>query len=111
MQEPKSGNRLMWMMVMFDLPVVREIDRKRATAFRNMLLDNGFEMSQFSVYFRFCGEKERTKKYVRIIETNAPEEGNISILFFTDKQFAQTINICKKERVKQKDVPEQLNLF
>ncbi len=111
MPELKSGYRLMWMMVMFDLPVVREIDRKRATAFRNILLENGFEMSQFSVYLRFCGEKERTKKYIRIIQANAPEEGNISILFFTDKQFAQTINICKKERIKQRDVPEQLNLF
>ena len=49
-----SGYRLMWMIVMFDLPVVLKEERKAATAFRNSLLDMGFEMSQFSVYARFC---------------------------------------------------------
>jgi CRISPR-associated protein Cas2 len=44
----------MWMVVMFDLPVVEKAERKAATAFRNTLLDQGFEMSQFSVYMRFC---------------------------------------------------------
>ena len=49
-----SGYRLMWIMVMFDLPVVDPHDRKAATGFRNALLDMGFEMAQFSVYMRFC---------------------------------------------------------
>lgn len=44
----------MWMVVMFDLPVVEKAERKAATEFRNALLDMGFEMSQFSVYMRFC---------------------------------------------------------
>jgi CRISPR-associated endonuclease Cas2 len=49
-----AGYRLMWMVVMFDLPVVEKAERKAATGFRNALLDMGFEMSQFSVYMRFC---------------------------------------------------------
>jgi CRISPR-associated protein Cas2 len=49
----------MWMIVMFDLPVTTSAERKIATQFRNHLLDNGFEMSQFSVYFRFCGDRSR----------------------------------------------------
>ena len=101
----------MWMMVMFDLPVASDDDRKKYTEFRNMLLDNGFEMSQFSVYVRFCGDRECCQRYVRVIKKNTPAEGNISILFFTDKQFGQIINIIKRERVKSKDPPEQLSLF
>ncbi|WP_274427686.1 CRISPR-associated endonuclease Cas2 [Alicycliphilus denitrificans] len=42
------------MVVMFDLPVVEKSERRAATGFRNALLDLGFEMSQFSVYMRFC---------------------------------------------------------
>ena len=49
----------MWMVVMFDLPVVEKAERKAATDFRNTLLDLGFEMSQFSVYMRFCTGRSR----------------------------------------------------
>ena len=42
----------MWVIVMFDLPVVEKAERKAATDFRNALLDMGFEMSQFSVYLK-----------------------------------------------------------
>ena len=41
-----SGYRIMWMMVLFDLPVIDPEERKAATGFRNFLLDQGFEMAQ-----------------------------------------------------------------
>lgn len=50
-----TGYRLMWVMVIFDLPVQTKAQRRAATKFRNFLLDEGFSMSQFSVYMRFCG--------------------------------------------------------
>ena len=56
-----SGYRLMWMMVLFDLPVLTKKERKAATKFRKFLLDQGFEMSQFSVYMRFCAGKEQAE--------------------------------------------------
>jgi len=101
----------MWMLVMFDLPVVTSIERKCYQDFRNLLLDNGFSMSQYSVYIRFCGDRETVNKYVRIIKDNAPPDGNISMLFFTDKQFGQTVNIIKRHRVRHQAPPEQLSLF
>lgn len=106
-----SGYKLMWMMVMFDLPTATTQERKLYSNFRNMLLDNGFSMSQYSVYFRFCGERECCAKYVRKIKMAAPPEGDISILFFTDKQFGQIINIIKRKFVRPPDIPEQLQLF
>lgn len=48
-----SGYRLMWIFVMFDLPVGSKKETREATKFREYLLDEGFEMSQFSVYARF----------------------------------------------------------
>ena len=50
-------------MVMFDLPTSTVKERKNYSIFRNALLDNGFSMSQYSVYFRFCGEKECCEKH------------------------------------------------
>ena len=48
---------------MFDLPVVEKVERKAATYFRNALLDMGFEMSQFSVYMRFCSSQGQVDTY------------------------------------------------
>jgi CRISPR-associated protein Cas2 len=49
-----SAYRFMWLLVMFDLPVGSKSERRSATKFRNWLLDQGYEMSQFSIYVRFC---------------------------------------------------------
>lgn len=108
---PYSGHRLMWMMVMFDLPVGTAMERKKATRFRNVLLDEGFEMSQFSVYFRFCGDRSRTQPYVKKIRGAAPPGGKISILFFTDKQFADIINIQNRSVQRPAKNPEQFVLL
>ena len=42
-----SGYRLMWVVVMFDLPVVERAERKAATEFRNALLDMGAPQTHF----------------------------------------------------------------
>ena len=77
-----SGYRLMWMLVMFDLPTDTKLQRKAATDFRNFLLDQGFERSQFSVYARFVNGKEAFRTRVNQIERNIPAMGDIQILNF-----------------------------
>lgn len=106
-----SGYRLMWMVVMFDLPVGTRQERKAATKFRQALLDMGFEMSQFSVYFRFCGTKEKTEKFVRKVREKAPPMGSISILFFTDRQFSNIITIYNRKPINNPEKPQQYLLF
>lgn len=101
----------MWMMVMFDLPVMRDEERKKASKFRQGLLDLGFEMSQFSVYVRFCGDREKTEPFVKNIRKITPNNGKVTILFFTDKQFSDIINITNRQVSKLKEKPDQLCLF
>jgi len=96
---------------MFDLPVSTPVERKRATHFRNFLLDEGFEMSQFSVYFRFCGDRTKTEPYVKKIRKNSPAGGKIGILFFTDKQFSDIINIQSRVTQPPAKNPSQYVLF
>lgn len=50
---PAKGNDKVWCVVMFDLPVGTKDERRRATKFRNNLLDLGFQMAQFSVYVQY----------------------------------------------------------
>lgn len=101
----------MWIMVMFDLPVVKASERKAATAFRNGLLDMGFEMSQFSVYMRFCTSHSQIDTYCRRVEADIPEGGRVNILQFTDKQYERIVSYQGRAKQKIKAMPDQFNLF
>jgi CRISPR-associated protein Cas2 len=106
-----SGYRIMWMLVMFDLPVVSKPERKAATAFRNGLLDMGFEMTQFSVYARFCTSATQIDTYCRRIEEDLPDGGKVNILQFTDKQYERIICFRGKEKQAANKSPDQFDLF
>jgi CRISPR-associated protein Cas2 len=106
-----SGYRLMWMMVMFDLPVVEKTERKAATEFRNKLLDLGFEMTQFSVYVRFCTSQAQLETYTKRVEAALPEGGKVNILSFTDKQYERIISFIGKAQHAQPKAPDQFDLF
>ena len=60
--------RIVWLIVLFDLPTGTKPQRSAATRFRHNLLDEGFEMSQYSVYLRHCAGKEQADALVRRIE-------------------------------------------
>lgn len=106
-----SGYRLMWMVVMFDLPVVERAERKAATEFRNMLLNLGFEMSQFSVYLRFCTSPTQLNTYCKQVEEGLPKGGKVTILQFTDKQYERVISYQGKARQAAYKAPDQFDLF
>ena len=101
----------MWMVVMFDLPVVEKAERKAATDFRNTLLDMGFEMSQFSVYMRMCTSPAQIETYCKLVETALPEGGNVNIMQFTDKQYERIISYHCKAKQPANKTPDQFDLF
>ncbi|MCX7240128.1 MAG: CRISPR-associated endonuclease Cas2 [Burkholderiales bacterium] len=101
----------MWMVVMFDLPVVEKAERKAATEFRNALLDMGFEMSQFSVYMRFCTSPAQVDTYCKRVECALPEGGKVNILQFTDKQYERIMCFHGKAKQPAKKTPDQFDLF
>ncbi len=105
-----SGYHYMWIMVMFDLPVIEKEDRKAATDFRKTLLDNGFMMSQYSVYMRFCGKREKLPKYINIIHSALPLRGKVSILTFTDKEYDHIITFNNRKKYEEKTT-NQLTIF
>lgn len=106
-----SGYRLMWIFVMFDLPVGTKAQNRAATKFRTFLLDQGFEKSQFSVYARFCNGREQFEAYMRRIEVNLPSRGDIHVLTFTDRQYENIVRFSGQRRKRPKKNPDQLALF
>ncbi|WP_198137962.1 CRISPR-associated endonuclease Cas2 [Verminephrobacter eiseniae] len=106
-----SGYRLMWMLVMFDLPVVEKAERQAATQFRNALLDMGFEMSQFSVYMRFCASQTQVDTLCRTVERALPSGGKVHIFQFTDKQYERAITYRGRSRQPTQKAPDQFDLF
>ena len=106
-----SGYRLMWMLVMFDLPVLEKAERKAASDFRKALLDMGFEMSQLSVYMRFCTSQTQLDTYAKRVETLLPAGGKVNVMQFTDKQYVRIITFHGKAKQPALKSPDQFDLF
>ena len=103
--------RIMWVLVLFDLPTETKADQKRATKFRQNLLKNGFAMFQFSIYVRHCSSRENADVHIKRVKTLLPEYGKIGIMCITDKQFGM-IELYENMRPKEKEkIPQQLELF
>lgn len=105
-----SGYRIMWMVVMFDLPTLTKTQRRDHTVFRNYLLKQGFLRCQFSVYMRVLPGKEGVKKLTGKIRDNRPKKGKITILTITDKQYENIVTFEDRIERREKN-PEQLHLF
>lgn len=106
-----NGYKIMWVIVMFDLPTETTQQKKAYREFRNNLLDMGFTMSQYSIYMRFAASREVANSYADKIKKFAPAVGKISILFITDKQFGNIINIIGTESYPRITNPEQYSFF
>ncbi len=101
----------MWLLVLFDLPVDTKKARREYTRFRNALLDDGFAMMQYSVYYRHCASKENCAVHSARIRTIVPPDGEVRVLLFTDKQFARMEIFWGKRRIRSEDPPSQLEMF
>lgn len=106
-----SGYRIMWMLVMFDLPVGTPDERRKATQFRHFLLDEGFEMSQFSIYMRYCAGKEQVEAQSRRIAAALPPKGSIHLISITDRQYENIVRFRSREKQQPRANPSQLALF
>jgi len=101
----------MWVLTMFDLPVDTKKARRAYSDFRKSLLDDGFAMIQFSVYARHCPSEENAHVHIVRVERNLPDDGEVRVLLFTDKQFERMRIFLGKMRQHPEKAPSQLELF
>lgn len=110
-----SPQKIMVLFVMFDLPTETKKQRKAYIMFRKNLLKNGFDMLQYSIYYRYCFGIYSTEKYKKIAKDYAPKNsaGSIRIMTITSKQFNDMEILYSSDREKQekKIKKEQLLLL
>lgn len=105
------GYRIVWTFVIFDLPVTSKRAKRNYANFRRLLLDEGFEMLQFSVYARCSPTDDKARVIEARIEGALPPDGRVRIFQLTDRQFGMMKCYFGKLRAKPEKGGEQLELF
>ena len=106
-----SEYRIMWVLVLFDLPTDSKKDRKAYADFRKNLQRDGFTMFQFSIYVRHCTSSENAAVHIKRVKSFLPEFGQIGIMCITDKQFSQIELFYGRKPQDVKTPGQQLELF
>ena len=106
-----NAYRIMWVLVFFDLPTETKTDRKNYTKFRKRIMDDGFQMFQFSMYIRHCSSRENSEVHIKRVKIILPAKGHIGIMCVTDKQFGMMEIFRGKEQIEVPDTAQQLELF
>ena len=111
MHQRLSEYRVMWLLVLFDLPTETKKDIREYTLFRKRLLQDGFTMFQFSIYISHCASMENAEVHRKRVKSFLPEFGKVGILCITDKQFGN-IELFYGNKPHQPNAPgQQLELF
>ena len=106
-----SEYRIMWVLVLFDLPTETKKEKKAYSDFRKNLQRDGFTMFQFSIYVRHCASQENAEVHIKRVKSFLPEHGQIGIMCITDKQFGN-IELFYWKKVQPPNTPgQQLELF
>ncbi len=104
--------RHMRLLVFFDLPVVTRAERRAYSIFRRFLLNDGYDMIQFSVYGRILNGNDAEGKHLKRLIDNLPPAGSVRCLTVTEKQFASMKLLVGLPLFQEKAVKsEQMLLF
>jgi CRISPR-associated protein Cas2 len=103
--------KIMRVVVLFDLPTNTKQERRNATRFRNFLLDDGFDMLQYSIYSRLCPDRDNANTHLERVKNHAPDDGSIRLLMLTEQQFTNMHVITGEKTVQEKLVGYQQLAF
>lgn len=103
--------RIMWVLVLFDLPTETKKERKAYADFRKKMLKDGFTMFQFSIYLRHSSSRENAEVHIKRVKSFLPEKGHVGIMCITDKQFGMMEIFYNKEQKEKGNIPQQLEIF
>lgn len=101
----------MRLLVLFDLPVITETNKRNYRKFRSFLLDNGYIMIQYSIYVRICRNQDDLNKHLNRIKKNTPNDGNVRVLQVTEKQYENMEVLRGKRTTEEKISLDNLIVF
>jgi CRISPR-associated protein Cas2 len=103
--------KTMWLLTMFDVPVMTPDDRRNYTRLRKGLLKAGFLQLQFSVYARWCESEDGAKVLRKIVRGILAPGGEVRIVTVTERQFAKMEVFIGRKKKQAESPPEQFQLW
>ena len=98
----------MRILVMFDLPVGTESERKNNRLFRKYLIKSGFLMLQESVYCKIAQNTTVADAIIANVRKNGPDDGLVQVLKITEKQYSRMEYIVGESKSDVLDSDERL---
>ena len=106
-----NAYRIMWVMVLYDLPTETKANMRAANLFRKRLVDDGFALFQLSMYMRHCPSRENATVHINRVKSILPKAGKVAIMCITDKQFGDIEIFFARNREEPPPTYQQLELF
>lgn len=100
----------MRILVMFDLPVGTESERKNYRLFRKYLIKSGFLMLQESVYCKIAQNTTVADAIIANVRKNRPDDGLVQVLKITEKQYSRMEYIVGESKSDVLDSDERLSM-
>ena len=98
----------MRILVMFDLPVGTESERKNYRLFLKYLIKSGFLMLQESVYCKIAQNTTVADAIIANVRKNGPDDGLVQVLKITEKQYSRMEYIVGESKSDVLDSDERL---
>ena len=92
----------MRIVVMFDLPTNSKKDKKEASKFRKFLIDDGYDMLQYSTYVRICKGADAIETHKRRLIAKLPQKGNIRFLPLTNNTYERMSILLGEQKLSEK---------
>ncbi|MEZ7910464.1 MAG: CRISPR-associated endonuclease Cas2 [Propionivibrio sp.] len=77
----------MRLLVFFDLPTVTKVEKRAYVQFRRFLINDGYDMIQWSVYARLLNGADAQEKHLKRLVDALPPAGSVRCMTVTEKQF------------------------
>jgi CRISPR-associated protein Cas2 len=107
-----NGWRVMWVIAVYDCPMIDAEARHDYAAFRKRLLRENFVQLQNSLYVRHFPTLATAEAAIQRLRTDIPPGAQVAFFLVTDKQYGMTREFFGPRPTKKKpDLPEQIELF
>lgn len=100
--------RYMRILVMFDLPVGTEAERKDYRMFQKYLIKSGFLMLQESIYCKIAQNSIVADTIINNLRKSKPNKGVVQVLKITEKQYSKMEYIVGESKSDVLDSDERL---
>lgn len=102
----------MWVIAVYDCPMIEREERRDYAIFRKSLLHENFFQLQNSLYVRHFPTMAVAEATIQRLRLSIPAGAQVAFFLVTDKQYGMTREFLgPKPSRKKPDFPEQIELF